>query len=382
MTTITGLDHLLASHLDKIRRVRVGLVTHAAGVTRDLQSNIDALLAANIHLTALYSPEHGLAGSVDHGASVPSEIDPRTGLPVYSLYGERDKPTREMLAVVDLLLFDLQDVGVRFYTYSYTLGKVMEACADFGVPLLVLDRPNPIGGVLLEGPVLEPHLQSTVGYGPVPLRHGLTLGELAYFYRRVLGICADVQVIPLQDWKRNMWFDETGLTWVPPSPNMPHSRTAILYPGLCLAEGTNLSVGRGTPLPFEIVGAPWVDGHRLAAEMNGLELEGVRFRPMSFTPTGDKFADTLCSGVQVHVTDRNALRPVMVGLYLIATLRRLFPKEFEWRGQHFDRLIGKEEVRGRIERGDRVDAIARDWVQEQKEFAARRATCLLYDGES
>ncbi len=382
MTTLSGLDHLLGNHLDSIRHRNIGLVTNAAGVTRHLQSNVDALRAAGLHLVALYSPEHGLAAAADHGVSVSSGIEPRTGLPVHSLYGETFKPTREMLVGVDLLLFDLQDVGVRFYTYSYTLGKVMEACAEFGLPLLVLDRPNPIGGIVIEGPVLEPHLESTVGYGPVPLRYGMTLGELAYFYQRELGVRAEVQVVSLRDWKREMGYDDTGLTWVPPSPNIPHPHTAILYPGICLIEGTNVSAGRGTPLPFEIVGAPWVDGYMLAAAMNGLGLEGACFRPLSFTPSGDKFADTACSGVQVHVTDRRALRPVTLGLHLIAALRRLFPAEFQWNAEHFDRLIGKERVREQIEHGDTADAMASEWRQEQTEFRARRAPCLIYETES
>lgn len=387
MTTIPGLDNLLADHLDLLRGKRVGLVTNAAGVTRDLQRNVEALRAADIHLVALYSPEHGLTAAADHGALVASGVDKQTGLPDHSLYGETFKPTREMLAGVDLLLYDLQDVGARMYTYSYTLGKVMEACADYSVPLVVLDRPNPIGGVLIEGPVLEASLQSSVGYGPFPLRYAMTLGELANFYKRELGVRAELQVIPLQHWKRRLWYDETGLEWVSPSPNIPHPHTAVLYPGTCLVEGTNLSAGRGTPLPFEIVGAPWVDGPALAAELNALHLDGVHFRPHDFTPTGDKFADIRCSGVQVHVTDRDALRPVVMGLHLVATARRLFPAQFEWatvttRGDHFDKLIGKACVRDQIERGEAVDVIAGAWEQEQKHFAARRAGCLIYDTES
>lgn len=382
LSTITGLDNLLSSHLDLIRHKRLGLLTNAAGVTRQLQSNIDALREAGMDLVALYSPEHGLAAAAGHGVLIASTWDTRTGLPVYSLYGDTFKPTREMLSGLDVLLFDLQDVGVRFYTVAYTLAKALEGCVECGLPLLVLDRPNPIGGALIEGPLLDPTLQSSVGYGPLALRHGLTLGELARFYNQELHIGADLQVIPMQNWNRAMWHDETGLTWVPSSPNMPHPGTAILYPGICLVEGTNCSAGRGTPLPFEIVGAPWLDGYALAAEMNALSLEGVRFRPLTFTPTDDKFADETCSGVQVHVTEREALRPVSVGLYLIATVKRLCPDQFEWQVEHFDLLIGDGRVRAAMDRGDAVDTITDQWTQGQKDFAARRAAYLMYGGES
>lgn len=382
LSTITGLDNLLSSHLDLIRHKRLGLLTNAAGVTRQLQSNIDALREAGMDLVALYSPEHGLAAAAGHGVLIASTWDTRTGLPVYSLYGDTFKPTREMLSGLDVLLFDLQDVGVRFYTVAYTLAKALEGCAECGLPLLVLDRTNPIGGALIEGPLLDPTLQSSVGYGPLALRHGLTLGELARFYNQELHIGADLQVIPMQNWNRAMWHDETGLTWVPPSPNMPHPGTAILYPGICLVEGTNCSAGRGTPLPFEIVGAPWLDGYALAEEMNALSLEGVRFRPLTFTPTDDKFADETCSGVQVHVTEREALRPVSVGLYLIATVKRLCPDQFEWQVEHFDLLIGDGRVRAAMDRGDAVDTITDQWTQGQKDFAARRAAYLMYGGES
>lgn len=382
MTTLTGLGHLLSAHLDRFSRKRVGLVTNAAGVTRDLQRNVDALRAAGVDLVALYSPEHGLTGAADHGVSVSSGRDARTGLPVHSLYGQQFKPTREMLAGIDLLLFDLQDVGARFYTFAFTLAKTLEACAELNVPFVVLDRPNPIGGVLVEGPVLDPKLQSTVGHGPIPVRYALTIGELARFYNRELNIGADLQVIPLKNWKRGMCHVDTGLPWVSPSPNIPHPETALLYPGTCLIEGTNLSAGRGTPLPFEIAGAPWVDGDALAAELNSLRLPGVRFRSMSFTPGSDKLAGQPCAGVQVHVTDREALRPVTVGLHLIAAVRRLCPAQFEWRAGHFDKLIGDGTARERIDRGEPVEAMLSAWLPGQDDYLTKRASYLLYDAES
>jgi uncharacterized protein YbbC (DUF1343 family) len=381
MTILTGLDVLLNDHLDVLKNKRVGLLTNPTGVTRALQWNVVALREAQVNLVALFSPEHGLAASASPGEPVASGRDARTGLPIYSMYGNIRQPTREMLAGVDLLLFDLQDVGVRFYTFTTTLALTLEACAECGVPLIVLDRPNPINGMTTEGPLLDPALQSFVGYGRLPIRYGLTIGELARFYNQELQIGAELQVMALQGWRRAMWFDETGLTWVPPSPNMPHLSTAIVYPGTCLIEGTNLSVGRGTPLPFEIMGAPWVaaGGHVLAEELNALRIDGVRFRAITFTPSESKFTNENCFGVQMHVTDREALRPVAMGLHLICTIKQLHPAQFEWRAEHFDRLMGDASAREKIEQGVTVDDIAREWAAEQQDFSEKRGAWVMYE---
>ncbi|HEX7587755.1 MAG TPA: DUF1343 domain-containing protein, partial [Anaerolineae bacterium] len=267
MPVRVGLDVLLQEQGDLLKRQRVGLVTNPTGVTGRLQSNVGALRAAGVNLVALFGPEHGFSASAADATPVASARDARTGLPIHSLYGETRKPTADMLAGVDVMLFDLQDVGVRFYTYTATLALTLQACAASQVKLIVLDRPNPINGNVLEGPILDPELQSFIGIGRLPIRYGLTIGELAQFYNYAHPLRAELQVIELQGWRREMWFDETGLTWVPPSPGIPHVSTTIVYPGMCFVEGTNLSEGRGTALPFEIVGAPWLDGDALAEEL-------------------------------------------------------------------------------------------------------------------
>jgi uncharacterized protein YbbC (DUF1343 family) len=259
-----GIDRLLENPNHWLKNRRVGLITNASGVTADLRPNIDALRAAGVNLVALFGPEHGFSMAAADAEKIHSGRDARTGLPVYSLYGSVRKPTREMLTNVDILLFDLQDVGVRFYTYTATLALALEACAEFRVPMIVLDRPNPINGNMVEGVILDPALQSFVGHGPLPIRYGMTLGELAQFYNCELNINAELQVVAMEGWRREMWFDETGLSWVPTSPNIPNFLTTIIYPGTCLVEGTNLSEGRGTGLPFENIGAPWLDGYALA----------------------------------------------------------------------------------------------------------------------
>ncbi|MBI1802553.1 MAG: DUF1343 domain-containing protein [Chloroflexi bacterium] len=378
---VTGLDALLAdppAHLRGLSKGRVGLLTNPTGVTRDLRPNFLALREAGVNLVALFSPEHGLAASAAAGETILSGREPQTGLPIYSLYGHTRKPTPEMLAQIDILLFDLQDVGVRFYTYTATLGLALEACAESGVPLVVLDRPNPITGLIVEGPVLDPALQSFVGYGPISLRYGMTLGELARFYHQTLSTGADLQVVPLRGWRRGLWGDQTGLPWVPPSPAMPHVSTSTVYPGTCLLEGTNLSVGRGTALPFELVGAPYVDGHALAAALNDLRLEGVRFRAAAFVPASDKHAGQNCAGVQIHVTDRATLRPLTMSLHLISVLRQLFAADFRWRAEHFDRLIGDAGARAMLEQQRGVGEIVARWADGAESFSEARRAALLY----
>ncbi|MBI3536883.1 MAG: DUF1343 domain-containing protein [Chloroflexi bacterium] len=374
MPTLTGLDVLLQDKLSLLKNKRVALITNPTGVTRELRSNIDALRAAGANLVALYSPEHGIAASAGAGENVESGIDARTGLPVYSLYGNIRKPTAEMLVNVDALLFDLQDVGARFYTYTATLGLALEACAENRVPLIVLDRPNPINGATIEGPVLDPALQTFVGYGAIPVRYALTLGELAQFYNQTSR--AELRVVEMRGWTRGMWYDETKLSFVPPSPNMPHLSTAIVYPGMCLLEGTNFSVGRGTALPFEMIGAPFVDGYALAEELNARKIDGARFRPAAFTPSANKFANENCFGAQIHVTDRDALRPVTMALEIIAALKRIYPAQFEWNARGFDRLMGDARVRGWIDRGEKISVS--QWTVGYNEFRKKRAACLLY----
>lgn len=384
-TITTGLDLLLQEPRPALARQRVGLITNASSVTRDLRPNVDALRAAGVNLVALFGPEHGFSASAPDAAHVASGRDARTGLPVYSLYGDTRKPTREMLADVDVMLFDLQDVGVRFYTYTATLALTLEACAENHVPLIVLDRPNPITGNIIEGARLDPALQSFVGHGPLPIRYGMTLGELARFYNAELNIGAELQVIALRDWQRAMWFDQTGLHWTSPSPGIPHFTTTVVYPGMCFIEGTNLSEGRGTGLPFEVVGAPFLDGHALAEELNARQLDGARFRPMVFTPTASKHANQVCYGIQVHVTDRDAFRPVITGLYVIEACRAQNPTRFEflpssWEGRppHFDLLTGDARARLALESDQPIETITRAWASVLARFDATRQKYLLY----
>lgn len=375
---IPGLDVLLADPR-AWRGKRVGLLTNATGMTRDLRSNIAALRDAQINLVALFSPEHGLLGAAKEGAPVSSGRDARTGLPIHSLYGDTRKPTAEMLQGIDVVLFDIQDVGARFYTYTTTLALALEACAENKIPLIVLDRPAAINGETIEGPALDPGLQSFVGHGALPIRFALTLGELARFYNAELNIGAELQVMALQGWRRALWYDETGLPWVLPSPNMPALATATVYPGMCLLEGTNLSLGRGTTLPFEIVGAPWLDGYALADALNALQLDGVRFRPIAFTPSANKFANENCGGVQVHVSDRNIFRPVMMTLHLLSTLRQMDQTQFEWNVPGFKRLLGDASVIEKIERGEAAANIVASWRTGQASFCEKRERSLLYD---
>ncbi len=382
--TKIGLEVLLAD-IKRLSNRRVGLITNASGVTSNLVSTLDALRDKGVQVRALFGPEHGFSASAPDATAVDSSRDARTGLPVYSLYGNTRKPTAEMLANIDVLVFDLQDVGVRFYTYTTTLALALTACAESKKPLLVLDRPNPIGGIVLEGPLLDLSLQSFIGHGSLPIRYAMTLGELARLYNRELKIGAELSVIAMEGWQRETWFDETGLAWVPPSPGIPHTSTTIAYPGTCLIEGMNLSEGRGTALPFEIVGAPWLDGCALADELNGLDLDGVRFRPITFTPTDSKHAHTACYGVQVHVIDRDTFRPVKTGLHIIAACRAQDTSKFEflstsWEGSqpHLDLLVGTSSAREGLQANQPVETITRGWDADAASFAKIRARYLLY----
>ena len=385
MVVRVGLERLLED-AGRLRSRRVGLVTHAAAVRADLSDAIDGLHQAGATPAALFSPEHGLEGAVADGAVVDDAVEPRTGVPVYSLYGSDQAPAADVLASLDVLLFDMQDVGVRFYTYISTLYHVLRSAAGAGVPVMVLDRPNPIGGVTLEGPLLEAGYESFVGIAAIPLRYGLTIGELARWFAADGDLDVDLTVVPMDNWRRELWFDETGLTWVPTSPAMPHLSTAMLYPGMCLLEGTNLSEGRGTALPFEICGAPWLDGYALARRLNALEVPGVRFRPLSFVPLADtRYGGELCGGVQVHVTDRAHLRPLTVGLKLISTVKAMVPDAFAWRAgswegehPHVDLLAGTHRVREAIDAGADMDGLIESWSGDLARFGEATRPIRLY----
>ena len=321
-----GSDRLFEEpYLGWIEGKSVGLIANHTAVNSKLEAVADVLSKrSGIKVKAIFSPEHGFAGDVQAGVLVPHK--PR----VYSLYGAHRSPTAEMLRGVDLLIYDIQDVGVRFYTYISTLYECMKAAAREGIPLIVLDRPNPIDGDRVEGPLLEPSLVSFVGIHPLPIRYGMTVGELARLFNHEGELGCDLRVVPMQGWRRSRWFDETGLVWIPPSPNMPTLTTATLYAGFCLLEGTNLSEGRGTTRPFELVGAPWLDAPRLVESLNALELAGVYFRVQSFTPTFSKFKGQACQGVQVHVVDRDRFDPISCALHVLRRTLDQHPEELEF----------------------------------------------------
>lgn len=308
---------------------RVGLITNPTGVNSELESTIDILSKAT-NLVALYSPEHGVRGDIQAGEKVEDYIDEKTGIKVYTLYGKNKKPSEEMLKDIDVLAIDIQDVGSRLYTYLYTMAYCMQSCQAYGKDFVVFDRPNPIGGEEVEGNLVKEGFTSFVGLYPIPYRHGLTIGEIAKYFNEVFHIGCSLKVVPMEGWKRSMSFEETGLTWILPSPNMPTVDTAFVYNATCIFEGTNISEGRGTTKPFEFVGAPWVDAYKLADTLNAKGLEGVIFRPCYFTPTFSKHKDTLCKGVQVHVQDRKAFQAIKVALHLLHEIKLQNPEKFEY----------------------------------------------------
>ncbi|MHB0913237.1 MAG: exo-beta-N-acetylmuramidase NamZ family protein [Armatimonadota bacterium] len=380
----TGLDMLLAQRPDLVRGRRVGVVTNPSAVTKEFVHIIDALQGAGARIAALFAPEHGIRGEVSAGGAVPSSTDPRTGAPVYSLYGKVRKPTPEMLAGLEMVIFDVQDIGCRFYTYIYTMSFVMKACAESRKKFVVLDRPNPLGGIEVEGNIPEKEFASFVGLHQIPIRHGMTVGELAMYLNGELFFGVDLEVITCLGWRRILRFDETDLPWVMPSPNMPTLDTVALYPGTCLLEGTNVSEGRGTTRPFELVGAPWIDGCALAEVLNSRGLPGVHFRPAYFAPVTSKYAGEVCSGVQLHITDRKSLSPVSVGLHIISAVHELYGDRLEFipAGEtgklFFDLLAGTDAIRRGIQGKRPVEEISRPWLPALSDFMRKRKPYLLY----
>ena len=372
----TGLDVLREAGFEPLVGARVGLVTNQTGRARDGATTIDLLAAApGVELVALFSPEHGIRGVMD--GPVSSSRDTRTGLPIHSLYGDTRRPTAEMLQGLDTLVVDLQDVGARFYTYATTMAYLLEAAAARGLRVMVLDRPNPIGGVDVEGPILDESSTGFTGYFPSPVRHGLTLGELARLFNTERGIGAALEVVAMRGWQRETWFDQTGLRWVDPSPNMRNLHQALLYPGIGAIEGSNLSVGRGTDTPFEQIGAPWIDGPELARELNTRRLPGVRVYPLRFSPSSSRFAGELCEGVFFIVTDRDAVRPVRLGLEVAAALYRLYGDQFDL--DAVARLLGSRDTLARIRAGDPPWEIAAGWAEGEAAWRRLRVPYLLYD---
>lgn len=385
-----GLDVLLADSLHLVRNRRVGLITNHTGVDREGRPGIDRLHEApEVDLVALYSPEHGIRGTALAGVLVDSSLDTVTGLPIHSLYGSTRKPTPAMLQGVDVLLFDIQDVGTRYYTYVYTMALAMEAAGEAGIPLVVLDRPNPIGGELVQGNVLDPAFSSFVGMYPIPMRHGMTPGELARLFRTRFGVEVELHVVPVDGLRRDMLFFATGLPWIPPSPNMPSVESALHYPGSCLFEGTNLSVGRGTGEAFQVTGAPWLDGGKLAAALARWPLEGVRFEAARFTPVGpgdDKFDGEELQGIRWIVTDPATYDPVRAGVAVLVETRLQAGDRWEWNSAHFDLLAGTDALRRALDALPRdgvtdpaalLETLTRSWEAQRSAFSSLREGALL-----
>ena len=391
----TGLDVLVAQNFAPLAGMRVGLVTHPAAIDSQLRHAIELFAAApKIKLAAIFGPEHGLLGQAQDLIGVtPDESSHRsTPVPVHSLYGSSAaslRPTPAQLKDLDALVIDLQDIGSRYYTFQATMRYCLEVALPLGLLVFVLDRPNPIGGETVEGPALLKGYESFVGAHNIAIRHGLTIGELAMLYQRELALDpGELRVVMCEGWKRNQYFDQTGLPWVLPSPNMPTLETALVYPGQCLIEGTNLSEGRGTTRPFEIFGAPWIDGPKLARRMNDEKLPGVRFRSLSFRPTFQKHAGQDCGGVQLHVTDRGAFQSVRTSLALLAVMREMSGDKFAWRTEIYefvrepiaiDLLFGSDRERKHLEAGKSWRELPPLWESEEAAFAHRRHMVFLYD---
>lgn len=376
---IPGVEALAASTPPALRGKRVGLITNQSGIDRTRRSTIDIMTQArDYRLVALFSPEHGIRGTAQDGAQIASGRDERSGLPVYSLYGATTRPTPAMLDSVDALVYDIQDVGVRQYTYTTTLARCMQAAAEKGIPFVVLDRPDPVTGNIIEGGILDTAFRSFVGPYPIPSRYGLTVGELARYFNGTFGFGTNLTVIRVGGWRRDMWLDETGLPFVAPSPNLPRMEAIISYPGTVYIEGTNLSEGRGTEFPFEQVGAPWLNADSVARVMNALALPGVRFEAAHYTPRAGtaKYPGVPLEGVRIVVTDRASYRPVMTALLLIDAVRTLHPTEFAWR-ESIDRLAGTDQLRKAIE-SHALPALLLRWQAESAAFAEARRPYLLY----
>ncbi len=387
----TGLEVLITDYPEKIRGARIGVVCHPASVDAELHHALDLLQAAGARIVAIFGPEHGARGEAQDMEDVEDiSLDPRLGVPVHSLYGatfENLTPQPEQLRGLDALVIDLQDVGARYYTFVWTMALCMEAAGKVGVRVLVCDRPNPLDGLSTEGNLIKPGFESFVGLHPVPNRHGLTPGEVARFVQRRCGVECELDIVPLRGWRREMYFEDTGLPWVYPSPNMPTVDTALVYPGMCLVEATELSEGRGTCRPFEVAGAPGIDPEVLAADLSRRNLPGCRFRPLYFRPKFQKHAGGTCGGVQIHVTDRRLFESYATGVAFLQSVKRVAPDVFAWRVKPYefvvdipaiDLLAGDDKLRLALDaEADLTDLIA-EWARERAAFEAVRREMLLY----
>ncbi|WP_028842575.1 exo-beta-N-acetylmuramidase NamZ family protein [Thermodesulfovibrio yellowstonii] len=386
----SGIDRFKNMLPKRFYGLRAGLLIHPASVNKKLVHTKNILLESKkVRIIALFGPQHGIFGNTqDNMIEWEGFVDKNTKIPVYSLYGKTRKPTAEMLKDIEIFIIDLQDVGARYYTFIWTMALCMEACEEAEKPLVVLDRVNPIGGHLTEGPVLKPDFSSFVGLHHLPVRHGMTIGEIALYFKDNFYPKLDLTVIPLKGWKRNQWFDQTGLPWVIPSPNMPTLDTATVYPGMCLFEGTILSEGRGTTKPFEIFGAPFIEPEKLLRRLKDFKLKGVIFRPLYFTPTFNKFSGELCGGAQIHVIDREKFKPFKTAVAILLAIHELYPEvnlwrqppyEYEFEKLPFDILSGSDRLRKNIEKGTPLKDIEDWWNEEVLAFEKVRNRYLLYE---
>ena len=371
----TGIDVLEEEDFGPLSGLRVGLITNRTGIDSNGKRSIDLLYKApNVKLVAIFSPEHGLSGKAKKKVS--SSIDHATGLPVYSLYGKHRRPTEEMLEGIDALVFDIQSAGVRFYTYISTMGYAMEEAAERGISFYVLDRPNPLNGLSIQGPIMDDELRSFTGYFPLPVRHGMTMGELAELFNKENDIGADLHVIKMQGYKRSYWFDQTGLQWINPSPNLRSLKEAILYPGVALAEGANVSVGRGTVTPFEVLGAPWIHAKDLTGYLNKRNINGVSFKPISFTPQSSRYKNKKCYGVRIILEDRDSLNAALLGVEIISALNRLYSKHFKL--NQTIGLVGSQKILQSIKKGIDPAVIVSKWQEKLNQFRDIRERYLIY----
>lgn len=381
---VLGVENFLQNHLSLVKNKRVGLLTNPSGVDRNLKNTADVFFRhPDINLTALFGPEHGIRGAIYAGEQIRDEVDPQTKLPIFSLYGEHRQPTAEMLKDVDVLMIDIQDIGIRAYTFIYTMAEVMEAAAEFDKEVIVLDRPNPLGGIAVEGNLVHEEFFSFVGLFPIPYRHGMTIGELAQLFNKVFEINCQLTVIPMLNWKRDMYWDDTKLFWVPTSPHVPHWKTALFMSATGVyGELRTLSEGVGYTLPFEIMGAPWIDGYELAEELEKLKIPGVIFRPLYFKPYYATFNGEVCQGVQLHVTDRNKFNSYVTGLHLIHTIMKLYPEHDIFanneRIQAFYKVTGCDYIMQDLKAGLPVSEIRAKWQVELNNFKKLREKYLLY----
>jgi uncharacterized protein YbbC (DUF1343 family) len=384
-----GLEKILGEHKHLLKGQRIGLICNQASVDHKFRHAADLFFEdSDINLTTLFGPQHGIRGDVqDNMIETAHANDKQTGLPIYSLYSETREPTEQMLENTDVLVFDLQDVGCRVYTFIYTMANAMKACARFGKKFIVLDRPNPINGVDIEGSLLEIGHESFVGMYPIPMRHGLTVGELAKLFNAEYSINCELEVVTMDEWEREDFYDETGAPWVMPSPNMPMVDTAVVFPGTVYLEGTKVSEGRGTTRPFELIGAPYIESKTLADALSSLELPGVIFRATEFMPTFQKHFNKVCGGVFVHVTDRNLFKPVIAGIAVIKTIFDLYPNDFEWKNppyeyvydrNPFDVIAGTTKLRESFENGVSLGEIQNSWKADEEAFREQRQKYLLY----